>query len=91
MITWIKKILISKYVKGVLDKIPFNNYKTYLGLVILILGAIQSGLGSSHIVSVVIAVILETLNQINGVVPITDAGVVVLITGLVHKLIKKVA
>lgn len=89
MFTRIKQFLISKYVKGILDKIPFNNYKSYLGILILILSAVKTGLGEAHIASPFLIAVLDILQKIDGVVPIQDAGIVVLVTGVIHKIIKK--
>lgn len=89
MVTWIKKLLLSKYIKGFLDKLPLEGYKTYLGIALLILDAAVKFYGEGTVTGTVLKTIMDVLHSVNGVVPIQDAGIILLVTGLVHKILKK--
>lgn len=84
MLGWIKQKLVFGWVKSVLDKLPFNGWKTVAGALLIALGAMLHAMPEY---TPYIQVGINLLNYI-GADPITDMGVVTLITGLVHKLIK---
>ena len=89
----VKKFLLS-WLKGKLDSLPFDGWKTVIGIVEVALGVLLVQVPEYHSA---IQFALDILNQLGGN-PITDMGVVTLIKGivttligLVHKLLKKKA
>lgn len=83
---WLQKLLISRFVKGFLDKIPGNGFKTLIGILLIALGAIAS-LKPEY--AAPINWLIDLLTPYGS--QISDAGVVTLITGLVHKIAKYIA
>lgn len=80
---FVKKFLIG-YLKGFLDKFPLDGLKTVLGILLIVLGELSKFLpeyGGPF------SFLIEILQQLGGQ-PITEAGLVALITGLVHKALK---
>lgn len=97
MINWIKKILLSKYIKGVLDKLPLNGKKTYLGLVLLVIGVVIEAIGKGTPTGQILLVVYDVLKNIEGINIISDPAVIAIISGTVstflglfHKALKKV-
>lgn len=97
MFNWLKKLLLSKYIKGVLDKLPLNGKKTYLGLVLLIVGIVIEAIGKGTPTGQILLVVYDVLRNIEGINIITDPAVIAIISGTVstvlglfHKLLKKV-
>lgn len=83
---WLERIIVSKYLKGWLDKLPLNGLKTALGVAIIVLGAVaQLKPEYAGIINWLID-ILKPYAEL-----ITDAGIITLITGVVHKGTKWVA
>ena len=91
MVNWLKKIILSKYIKGFLDKLPLDGYKTYIGLLLLILGAAVQFYGESSVTGAALKAVIDVLKTVNGVIPIEDAGVIALVVGLVHKILKQLS
>lgn len=85
---YIKKLIVEKFllswVKGALDKIPGNGYKTLLGVLLLVLGVIIQALPQY---APFVQPLIDFMNYLP-IDPITDMGIVTLITGLVHKVLK---
>lgn len=80
---WLEKLLVSKFVKGWLDKIPGNGFKTVLGVLLIALGAVaQLKPEYATIINWVIGIVQPYATAI------TDAGIAALITGVIHKIAK---
>ena len=84
MFSWLKERLIFGWVKSLLEKLPFDGWKTVLGALLVALGAMLNLMPEYP---PYIQVAINLLNYV-GADSITDMGVVTLITGAVHKLIK---
>ena len=80
---WLEKFLVSKWVKGWLDKLPLNNFKTVIGVIVLILGIVGQ---IKPEYSTIINWVIELLKPYASL--ITDAGIVTLVTGVIHKIAK---
>lgn len=83
---WLERLIVSKYLKGWLDKLPLNGMKTALGVVIIVLGVIAQ-LKPEY--AAIINWLIEILKPYAEL--ITDAGILTLITGVVHRVSKWVA
>ena len=84
MMDWLKKKFIFGWVKSLLEKLPFNGWKTIVGILLVVLGELLRSL-PEH--SPYIQLAIDLLRYV-GSDPITDMGIVTLITGVTHKLIK---
>jgi hypothetical protein len=92
---WVVQKLIMSWLKGFLEKLPFNGMKTVLGVVVAALGALMRLAGAGHPVFDYAQMALEFLNTLN-IPVITDPSILAMITGGVyalwgaaHKLIKR--
>lgn len=81
---WIINKLLLGYLKGFLDKLPGNGAKTVLGIVILVLGEVIKALPQY---SGVLSPVFDFIRQLPAD-PVTDIGIVTLVTGVVHKVLK---
>lgn len=81
---WIIRTFVAKYLKGILDKLPGDGWKTVLGLLLLVLGEVLKVLPEY---APIIAPVIELINSLGPNV-ITDLGIITLATGLVHKIAK---
>lgn len=85
--SWLLKTIVGKYLKGILDKIPGNGWKTLLGILLVIIGELIKVIPEY-------APILQPVFDLIGYLgpdAVTDIGIVTLITGLVHKIAKWVS
>lgn len=80
---FVKKFLLS-YLKKFLDKFPLDGLKTVLGIILIVVGELIKLLPDY---AGPLAFLLDILKELGGA-PITEAGFVTLITGLVHKALK---
>lgn len=84
------KLLLSKYVKGLLDKLPLNQYKTVLGVILMVLASIAPMIPEPSIQSLFLA--LGDLLRGAGIAEPASAAyefsVGVVIVGAFHKLLK---
>lgn len=80
---WLINIVVMKWVKGLLDKLPLNNYKTIIGVVLFVLTIVSQAVPES---SPFIGPILELLKP--HAVLIQDVALSTVLTGLIHKLLK---
>lgn len=92
---WIKRLLLSRYVKGWLDKIPLDGKKTYLSLIVLFIGAIIKVVGQGTPVGDLLQVIYDAIVATDGVVLINDpvilqivSGMALGVVGVFHKVLK---
>lgn len=83
---WLFKNAIAQGLRALLDKLPANGKKTILGILVLVLGEVLRAYPAASFTGY-LAVILEIVNSL-GPENITDAGIVTIIVGLVHKLLK---
>ena len=84
MMDWLKKKFIFGWVKSLLEKLPFDGWKTIAGILLIVLGEIMRSM-PQH--ATYVQIVIDLLNYV-GSDPVTDIGIVTLITGAVHKLIK---
>lgn len=84
MMDWLKKKFLFGWLKSALDKLPFDGWKTISGVLIICLGVMLKAL-PQH--APYIQLVIDLLNYV-GADPITDMGVVTLLTGITHKLLK---
>lgn len=84
MMDWLKKKFIFGWVKSLLEKLPFDGWKTIVGILLVVLGEIMRSM-PQH--APYVQLVIDLLNHV-GSDPVTDIGIVALITGAVHKLIK---
>ena len=83
---WLLDFLFKRFLKNLLDKLPLNNYKSLIGIILLVLSAaISSDVIPSELRAVLLAVV-EYLKPYAGV--ITDVGIATFVTGAVHKVLK---
>lgn len=83
---WLQRLIAGRFVKGLLDKIPGNGFKTAIGVVLIVLGAVaQMYPQYGSIVNWLIELLQPYANSIQ------DAGIVALIVGVVHKVAKWIA
>lgn len=80
---WLQKFLVSRWVKGWLDKIPGDGFKTALGILLIALGALSS---AKPEYSAIINWLIDLLHPYAS--EITDAGIVSIVVGVVHKISK---
>jgi hypothetical protein len=79
----IQKVLVG-YLKSWLDALPFNGWKSALGILLVILGEMLKVMPQySGPLSVVIDILRALPSD-----PVTDMGILALIVGAVHKLLK---
>lgn len=83
---WLERIIAGRFVKGLLDKLPGNGFKTAIGVVLIILGAVAQ-LKPEY--ASIIKWLIELLQPY--AIQITDAGIAALIVGVVHKVAKWIA
>ena len=83
---WLERIIAGRFVKGLLDKLPGNGFKTAIGVVLIILGAVAQ-LKPEY--ASIINWLIELLQPY--AIQITDAGIAALIVGVVHKVAKWIA
>ena len=87
MINWLKAVFLKKYLKGLLDDLPFNWRKTTIGVLTLAIAAVLHFLGENSSVGDLLRVVFETLAALDA----RDAGSLgALITafGILHKWLK---
>lgn len=84
---WLYSLVIEKFlltwVKERLDKLPGNGYKTVLGIIQLVIGSLIVGFPAY---AAFLQGVLDFISKL-GADPITDMGVVTLITGTMTTLI----
>jgi phosphotransferase system glucose/maltose/N-acetylglucosamine-specific IIC component len=85
MKNWLIEKFLKGYLKDFLDKIPFNGKKTILSLLVVVLAIIEAFVPGS-VQGVIQAVIEAILGA--GAEDWRNAGVVGLIVGLLHKVLK---
>lgn len=80
---WIEKLLVSKFVKGWLDKLPLSGWKTVLGVVIFIAAEVAK-LSPEYgpIINWVVELIRPYADTFS------DVGIAAIITGAIHKIAK---
>lgn len=87
----IKDAIVKKFalgwLKGKLDALPLDGFKTALGILLLILSELSKQVDPSEASYAVIKLILEGLAYL-GAENISDAGLVALIVGTIHKALK---
>ena len=83
---WVKNWIVTKFVKGLLDKLPANNKKTYLGIIITVLSIVVQ-LWPENPVSPIIASIINMLSSM-GAEDMSNIGIGVTAIGVVHKVLK---
>jgi hypothetical protein len=80
---FIQKFFASQFLKGILDKIPGNGFKTFLGVLLIALGELGKLYPSyGGIISWVVELIQPYANMIG------DVGIGALIIGVIHKIAK---
>lgn len=94
---WLKKIFLNAWIQRQLDKIPLNGRKTYVALILAILGVAIKAIGEGTPVGSVLAMIYNALLALDGVAIIQDPVVLEIITSSVmavifayHKVLKLV-
>lgn len=90
MLDFIKKYIFknaaSQALKALLDKLPVDGGKLFLGLLLLVLSEVARELPAASF-SPFVAVLIEVIQQL-GPQNVQDAGIVAAIIGLVHKILK---
>lgn len=83
---FVEKLLLT-YFKGLLDKLPGSGYKTILGVILLILSQL---IVAAPEYAPFLQPVLDFLNLLPGgyIDVVTDASIVTIVMGLVHKLLK---
>jgi hypothetical protein len=83
---FVEKLLLT-YFKGLLDKMPGSGYKTILGVIVLIVSQL---IVAAPEYAPFLEPVLSFLNLLPGgyIDIVTDASIVTIVTGLVHKLLK---
>ena len=94
----IEKILknkISYYIKLGLDKVPFNNKKTVLGILIALVTSVITAIGQDGSIGAVLNIILISLQNAGDYEAMSAENYVILTSlvtsfiGLIHKIQKK--
>ena len=80
----IKDFFVVGMIKRLLDLLPFNDYKTFIGIAITVLGIVLQLVNPATSVGMIIAKIIEILKQIDAGTLVTT-GVTIAGVGLVHK------
>ena len=83
---WIKNFFITRFLKGLLDKLPANNKKTILGVILLVLSVLQQMFPDNPVAPMLQAV-LDLLKSM-GAEDLQTLSIGVVVTGLIHKLLK---
>lgn len=84
---WLVKKFLMSYLKGWLDKLPMNGLKLALGVVLLLLGELLKTLDPSQSSYSIVKALMEIVAYL-GPDNITDAGLVALVVGALHKVLK---
>lgn len=91
---WLKEMLLKKYLKRALDKLPFNGSKTFLGIILLVLSSTLYAF--PHLISAEVAEqIIKILKQFGAddysqmTLGTAIAGAISFFVGIVHKGLKK--
>jgi hypothetical protein len=78
----VKQVLLT-YVKGFLDKMPGNGYKTFIGIVLLALGTLFNVLPEYQ---GFLSPVMDFLKQLNPVI-VQDANIASLVSGFVLSIV----
>lgn len=84
---WIVNTLLKRYLKGVLDKLPLNNYKTFISLVTFFIIEILKIVDSSGLSHDLLTIVLDAIAPYASNVQLS--ALVGAIVGVVHKILKK--
>lgn len=82
--SWLLEKVLLKYLKPILDKLPLDGLKTIAGILLIVLGVLLKALPQYE---GPIGLFINLLQHLPAD-PVTDMGVVTLITGVTHKLLK---
>lgn len=82
---YIVKTFLVSYLKGLLDKLPFNGWKSVIGILLIVLGEMLKVLPPQY--AGPLSLVMSVLQQLPSD-PVTDMGIVTLIVGCVHKVLK---
>jgi len=83
---YIFKSAASQALKAILDKIPGSGGKTILGVLLIVLSAVAQSVPSAPYIAFV-KILIDVVNQLGPNV-IQDAGLVAVVVGAVHKILK---
>lgn len=83
---WLFKNAAAKALKGLLDKIPGDGGKTILGFLLLVLGDVAATVPNAPYIAYV-KTLIEVVNALGPNI-VQDAGLVALIGGAIHKILK---
>lgn len=83
---WIVKKVIAVYLKGALDKLPFNGWKTVMGVLLIVAGELAKLYPVGPVAYV--AEFIAQMIQYVGFDPVVGTGVATLIAGITHKIAK---
>lgn len=84
---WILKTFLMSWLKGKLDKLPLNGLKMALGVVLLLLAELLKSLDPSQASYSIVKLLIEVVSYL-GPDNITDAGLVAIVVGALHKILK---
>lgn len=87
MVDWIVNKLLKQYLKGFLDKLPLNNYKTLLSVITYIIIEVLKVIDSSGMAHEILSVVLNAISPYAADIQLS--AVIGAIVGLIHKLLKK--
>lgn len=81
---WIVEKFLVGYLKSWLDSLPFNGWKSVLGILLVVFGEMLKAMPQySGPLSAVIDILRALPSD-----PVTDMGILALIVGAVHKVLK---
>lgn len=87
---WLVKTFALKYLKGLLDKLPLNGYKTVAGVALSVL-AVMVPLIPVPLLQELVLFVIEFLRNAGISEPVSttlEGGIVLVIVGAIHKLLK---
>ena len=86
---WLDKWVVKGVVKRALDWLPFNSYKTYIGLGLLVVVVALNQMFPTWNLATVITTLIEWVKVLNAD-DLTWFGGAVAIIGAVHKALKRI-
>jgi hypothetical protein len=90
LVTWVEtyvfKTAAAQAVKGILDKLPADGGKTFLGVLLVVLGEVAKELPAASFSPFVATLI--TVVQAAGPAAVVNSGIAATIVGLIHKILK---
>ena len=84
---WLKEMLLKKYIKGLLDKLPLDGKKTILGILMLVGSVALQYVGPQHQAAELLQTAIDFLNSL-GADDYRNAGLVTILVGVLHKFLK---